>query len=575
MRHRDTVRTIVVLGLLGFTVLQGCECPGGGFGQARPEPAVTPETLDFGDVEVGSAKVLSFEVANGGTGRLEIVDTRVEGAPEGVFQLSDKKYTVTSGGRKTVEVTFTPFDEADYTATIFLETNSEETPTKEVHIVGRGFVPDVVVEPTQLDFGNVVVETVRTLSVQVSNNGSDRALVRIRPLTGSDVSQYRIVLPSQVENEQVLLEGGDAITIEVSYQPTVTGRHLAAFTVEPCDACQPINISLTGVGIESALVVEPPTLEFGAVNPGAEVTQSVHFRNVGNVQVQVTSLELSGIGPGQPPSPAFSIEDLPTPIVLDEGDEVEVPVHFAPQDLKSHLSNLLWRSNDSRNSEGTVTLVGQGGGPDVEVLPPELDFGPVAMGAPQERTVVVTNVGFDTLQISGYEIRGSGDFQLVDDPGAGQLAVGEIVQLTVRFDPTAEGDATAELVVHSNDTDEPEAVSLLRGTGLDLPPCTYEVAPPTLNFGAVERNKKRTLEFGITNANVSGECLVSVLSLTDDTDPEFTLPGGEVNGQLIAPGETFRVAIEFQPTRYGSFSGAVEFYISDPASPTRLVPLSG
>lgn len=90
--------------------------------------------------------------------------------------------------------------------------------------------------------------------------------------------------------------------------------------------------------------------------------------------------------------------------------------------------------------------------PEIEVTPASLDFGDVAVACPTDLEVTVTNVGSATLDISGTEIRGDGQFSAsyLEE----LLVPGASATLTVRYTPTAEGDHAAELIIYSNDDDE-------------------------------------------------------------------------------------------------------------------------
>ncbi|MDF1565497.1 MAG: choice-of-anchor D domain-containing protein [Deltaproteobacteria bacterium] len=577
MRSTTLLTTpIVLFGLALSLSVSACSCDnGGGVTSTNAIPTVDQEHLDFGDVEVGGARIIELELSNTGQGTLKVENTLITGTGKDWFQVSPRKVTLATGGIARIEVTFQPIDVGVADATITFFSNSRDVPEKVVTVTGRGFIPAVAVTPQALDFGNVIVETLKTLSITVSNTGTDAAGVRLRPLTGQSAAQFEMTAPAGTSGEVFLLEAGNEATIDVTYSPALTGRHLAAFTIEPCDACQPVNVNLSGVGIESGLVVEPASIDFGAVNPGSTLTRPITFRNIGNRQVQITGVDPVSLTQGSAPDPAFSVESLTLPIVLDEGDVVPVGITFSPGDLNSHTGAIGWYSTDPKNPEGQVVVVGRGGGPDIELLPPSVEFGPVAMGAPLTRRVIITNVGFENLVISDIAIRGSTDFTIVSSPTDLVLPVGDVREVVVAFDPTTEASIEGELVVSSNDADELEAIAELHGTGIDLPPCSPLVTPPALNFGNVERNKRRTLEFGVTNpAGASDQCLVSVLDLTGDSDPEFSLPAGPLNGILLDPGQTQRVAVEFMAADNGSYHGTVRFYVSDPSNPEIDVALT-
>lgn len=573
--NRQT-RIFAAFGLFAALVAQGCTCNEPVVNKVEPNGQVSPATLDFGKVEVGASQALQVQIEHTRGSSLVIKDVQIAGDLGDWFAASTRQLTVNSGTTGAIDITFTPLAEKPATGTMTLTTNSLDVPTFTVELSGEGFLPKVQVDPASIDFGNVLVDTTESAKVEITNSGTEASAVRILPLTGQSAEHYRIDLPAGTNDGTFLLGGGEAAEIDVTFSPTVSGRKLAAFTVEPCEVCQPVNVTLSGNALDSGLIVEPTSIDFGAVNPGASVSRDVTFKNVGNRQIQITRAEIKNIAAGQLADPAFGLDSDQLPILLEPASEATLPVSFGPTDVKNHTAQLVWYSTDGNNAEGKIVLIGHGGGPDIDVIPPQVDFGPVALGVPLTRQVIVANVGFDDLHVTGVEVQDSTAFSVLDVPADMLIPVGGTETITVQYAPTAEQADEGRVIISSNDADEPETAVLLTGNGLDLPPCTAEVAPSEVNFGMTERNKKRSLQIGITNPEGSaGSCLVTSLDLTADTDPEFTLPDGPVNGLILDPGERHLVTVDFQPTRLGTYSGAVHFYISDPSAPEQEVPLTG
>jgi hypothetical protein len=558
-----------------------CDCAGGGGGLtgATPIPEVDQEVLDFGAVEVGAMAELDLQVSNLGQGSLDVARMEITSPDAGLadwFHARPAALRVNAGGTGRVTVSFMPLDVGAAEARLILHTNAEDAPTREVVLRGVGYIPTVTVEPTSLDFGNVVTDSSRTLEVTLENVGTETSIVRIGTLAGQSAGQYRQSLPSEASAGALYLEAGQTARVQVTFAPTLTGRHLAGFTVDPCDACPPVQVGLTGVGIDTSLIVEPGSIDFGAINPRTTATQDITFHNRGNLQIRVTSVLVQGVAAGQPPDEAFALEPFDLPIVLEAGETAHVTATFTPPGLQTHYSAIAWQATDTRNPEGRVLVVGRGGGPTIDVTPEALAFGPVAIGTSMQRRVVVSNIGYDDLLLHGVEIQGSGAYRVVSELHDPILPVGDFRWIEVEFAPTDEQDEGATLVVHSNDQGRPQVEVPLSGEGLDLPPCAYVVSPDALRFGIIERNRTRTLEFGITAAiENEGDCLVSILELEPGSDSAFGLPDGDVIGRRIAPGETWLVPVAFSPTDHGNFTGSARFYASSPTEPEFRVPLTG
>ncbi len=575
VRLNRSVASVLFAGFLLLACGDACD-GGGGLQRAEPDINVTEDSIEFGLVRVGMASTTSLRVENIGSALLDLKEIYVaEGPYADWFTVSPRTDRVGIGSSREIEITFSPRDEEEAQALLVIEHNDDEKPTQEVMLYGTGFIPLVDVSPLRLDFGNVVLETSKKETVSLRNNGDEPANVLIRSVTGQGGTHYRVEPPAGATDGRFVLMPDESAVIDVTYAPTTRGRHLAAFTIEPCDGCMPAMLDLAGVGIDSGLIVEPTAIEYGAVNPGSPISRPVTFKNIGNRHVQIIGLTIVSLTGGEPSS-AFWVDYDQLPFDLNEGDEVEIDVYFGPNDLQHHVAGLEWESTDNRNESGRIPLSGRGGGPDIELVPEVLSYGLVAVGAPMPRNLVILNNGFDRLEIYDIEILDEPAFSLVDPPGHVSLDVGDVFQVPIEFNPQEAGGHQGRVVVRSNDPDEPEATALLNGEAVDLPPCQFSVNPEEIRFGIVDRNRSRLQQFSVTNEGDDGEqCLIAVLDLEEGTPDVFELPGGQITGLLLEPAETIRVDVSFTPNRHGVFEGGVEFYVSHPDAPRQTVGLHG
>jgi PKD repeat protein len=108
--------------------------------------------------------------------------------------------------------------------------------------------------------------------------------------------------------------------------------------------------------------------------------------------------------------------------------------------------------------------------PDIQVSPLALSFGDVFIGDAATQSVTVTNVGNDTLTVTGLIVAGSGFGLNSNSPATPfNLTPGQSAPVLVDFAPTAVGPATGTLDISSNDPDEPTVTVDLTGNGLEPP----------------------------------------------------------------------------------------------------------
>ncbi len=565
----------------------GCPDDAGTVAQLEPGLEVDPLIVDFGDVEIDSEKELRVAVKNPGEGLL--IYSVASGEPfDEAFSFQAGATEVGQNQTVFITVKFSPTSFGPKSA--FLKVRPDPRfaalTEKVVELRGRGATADLMVTPQNLSFGNVVIQTNKLLAVTVKNVSTIPADVLFARETnvkfcgqqGTDNSTFCVAPTTKPLNAEgrFILAPDEETTLNVTFRPTVAGaRERGVMSFQACPACAKVTVNMDGIGIEQGFVCNPASLDFGLVNPGSCTTRNVVCTNQANENVTVVTW---GALPGGTTSTDFTFETLAAPVTLAEGDNIDVDVTYCPTDLGNDAGFLGIETDnqDPRRKYVSVTLAGNGGGPDIEVLPATLNFGQVSLIAPSRRTIIITNVGFAPLEVSNFTF-GLGNNGPFTAPmaQADVLQVGETMPVTIEFQPRAEGPNTDTLIIRSNDTDETETTVTLIGEGVNLPPCSYEVAPQSLNFGVVERGRQTRRAFEIRNTG-QNDCLVTGVRLVPEaTAPEFTLPDGDVMSLRIPAGSATTIPVGFSPTRSAAFAGRAEFSISSPTTPYSEVVLAG
>ncbi len=553
--------------------------------EARME--IDPPVVDFGPVQVGTTQTIEVFVRNTGTANLNISGVS-KGTPfDESFTFDIDRMVLVPNAIAVLTVNFSPEDLGERNGKLIVRSSNSEVDDQEIDIIGEGVTTTLEVDPESLSFGNVVVNTTKDQRVTLTNNSNVDA--NIEYVNGSNVKRCSSGLAdpatfcTSLRDRQIgpdgrfSLRAGESTEMVVEFSPVIAGtRESGSFILRACaaTACE-IEVRLDGLGIEQGFQCDPPNLDFGQVNPGSCLTNTVSCTNIANEQVTVISWGPATQG-GNSTSPDFEIED-PEVQILEEGDSFDVDVRYCPEDLGDDVGTLAIETDniDARLRTIFVPLSGTGGGPDIQVLPDQLNFGLVSLIAPSRRTITIVNNGFAPLEVTEIlaDTDGTGAFSA---PGAsgGRLEPGEFLPVTVEFQPLAEGPIQSSLLIRSNDQDEPEVSVTLLGEGINLPPCSYEVVPAQLSFGVVERGRSVGRAFEIRNTG-SNDCLITSARLEPGTDPEFSLPDGDIMSELVPPGAAKSIRVEYSPQAAGTNSGNVEFSISDPNNPFVIVPLSG
>jgi hypothetical protein len=148
----------------------------------------------------------------------------------------------------------------------------------------------------------------------------------------------------------------------------------------------------------------------------------------------------------------------------------EAQVRFDATRLETgtYSANIAVNSNDPRvgtiRVPVTLTVSGE---PNIVLSSSDLLFGDVFVGGIVRRPLTVGNAGGLPLEISSVEVTG-GEFE-VDAEGPSTVSPFDSLEMTVTFEPQAEGPASGQVVVNSNDPDSPTSVVTLSGIGLPAP----------------------------------------------------------------------------------------------------------
>ncbi len=198
------------------------------------------------------------------------------------------------------------------------------------------------------------------------------------------------------------------------------------------------------------IAVSPGSLNFGLVEAGVQKSDTLTVSNAG-----YDTLRISSITTNTSPQPFDAFPVGPLPAAVPPGALMKIVVQFRPPfvaTVSTFTDTVKITSNDPDTGIFRVPLIGQSPSPNIVVNPTSLNFGPVDVGASKSDSVVVTNSGTDTLNIS--TISTSLPFSALPIGPLVVLAGGSST-IEVRFEPGNVGVFSDSLTINSNDLDSP------------------------------------------------------------------------------------------------------------------------
>jgi len=221
-------------------------------------------------------------------------------------------------------------------------------------------------------------------------------------------------------------------------------------------------------GNGGALEVTPLSLNFGEVSSAdAEGTvESFLIRSIGSNDVTISSIDIIGDD-----GASFTILNPLEEKALAPEEEIQIDVLFDPMGANQQLAQALVRSDYNAEPNIPVNLVGIGIISELEISPDPLNFGSNYVGCPKGNTVMLTNVGTESLSVSAIEY-GDVEFAVINTPVLPfELAPGESENVEVSFTPGLEEEVEGSFSVTST---EPMGVRTVSHFGSGFPTARYE-----------------------------------------------------------------------------------------------------
>ncbi len=203
--------------------------------------------------------------------------------------------------------------------------------------------PEFSINPTELDFGSVIVGGDSILPATITNSGSNDLIITNITSTNTQFTFLPATFP-------VTITPGGNQTFDVEFTPLNTGTQSAQLEIIHNAAGSPVDYSVQGTGVDNnpAISVSPALLNFGNVEVNSINELVLTVSNIGLSD----TLEVTGISVS---STEFSV--APQLASIPAGESQSFTVVFQPGNAGVYSGNLILTSNDP-DSPDTVLLIG-------------------------------------------------------------------------------------------------------------------------------------------------------------------------------------------------------------------------
>jgi hypothetical protein len=417
-----------------------------GTGTAAAALTVSPASIAFGTVTVGSTATQTVKVTNSGSESATISKMAISGTGVSVSGLTTP-ITLAAGQATSFTVTYKPSSPGTLGGAVSI--TSDATDASLVIDLSAtatsAAVADLTVSPAAITFGSVAVGSTETQNVKVTNTGNGSAAISKLAFSGTGVSVSGLTAP-------MTLAAGQATSFTVTYKPSSPGT-LGGTVSITSDATDPsVVIGLSATATSSTLGAAPSIASFGNVVVGSTTTQTIQLTNVGTAQIAISSIASS--------IASVVISGITTPASLAPGSSAAFTAAYKPT-AAATLSGQITVTSNAVGSPAIITLSGTAAAATLQLTPSatSLGFGSVTVGSTNAKQITVTSTGNENVSISSVTVTGTG-FSLGSSAAGVILDPTQSQSYTVNFDPTAPGSPTGTLSITSNASNSPLQIAL-------------------------------------------------------------------------------------------------------------------
>jgi hypothetical protein len=518
--------------------------------QAQPQLTITPPSVAFGSVAVGSTGSQNVSLSNTGNAALTITAVTPSGTGFGVSGLAALPLTLNAGQSTSFTSTFAPTSSiTGATGSISITSNAPGSPAK-VALTGSGIQGSLSGNPASINFGNVLVGSNGSQPITLTNSGTASITISAAAATGTSFSLTGLAAP-------LTLTAGQTTTFTATFTPASAASSSGSISITSSAPGSPLIIPLTGAGIQPQMSALPASVSFGTVVDGSNASQSITLKNAGTATLTISQATVSGSG--------FTISGLTLPATVAAGASTSFTALFTPTGSGAVSGSILLTSNAPASpltialSGTAATATGQ-----LSANPASYNFGNVMVGSSGTQSITLTNSGNASVTISAATATGAG-FSLTGLSVPLTLNASQSTTLTATFRPTSGATAGGSLSIVSNASGSPLAIAL---TGTGVQP-QISALPASVSFGTVVDGSNTSQSITLKNAGTAS----LTISQATVSGSGFTISGLTLPATVAAGASTSFTAL-FTPTGSGTVSGSILLTSNAPNSPL-TVALSG
>lgn len=368
-----------------------------GTGAAAPygQLTISATALSFGNITVNTSTTQTITLTSTGTASVTVDSVTISGTGFALVGTS-LPATLSPGQTMVLQIRFNPTATGGASGQLTISSSSAAG-TAVVTISGTGTVapnPQLTVNPGNIAFGNVAVNTAATQFLTLTSTGTSAVTISSATIFGSGFKLVSGGLP-------VTLNPTQSLTLQVQFSPAATGVSVGQLRIDSdATGSSVMNLVLSGTGMAGSLQLRASTgtLSFGNQSVNTATRKTLTLTSTGTSPVTVSSAAVSGIG--------FTLVGGSFPVTLNPSQTLTLQIQFLATTNGAQTGHLTVVS-DSTGGDLVVALSGTGTG-----ASPEVDL---SWDAPTSSPV--TLMGYRIYRSTGS----SGSFNVINSTSVGTV----------------------------------------------------------------------------------------------------------------------------------------------------------
>lgn len=325
----------------------------------KPVLAIENSLLDFGKVNTGDTKIMTFKLINYGETPLQI--SEIQGNLPEEFALAQKisyPLTIQPGieNALSLDLQFSPKTRKIFYHNLVIKSNAYNDSIALLRIKAYGYEDQPMITSAQKEYNFQTVFTDSTASIEIEIENIGEIDLRINEIMPPRLQQIFSI--TDIATMPIILKPSNSLKFKINFTPDSEQHYKDTIKIlSNAYENEEYSIFLTGNGEHRKAIIQvsSSTILFGNVNIGDSRKKTLTISNKGS-----GTLRLNAITFEEPFEDIFQFDSQLLPMQVEPFNEKEIVFNFIPKEEKSYKTMMFLHSNSSVDSVFSIQILASG-----------------------------------------------------------------------------------------------------------------------------------------------------------------------------------------------------------------------